>query len=377
MALFSVNQNAQWFTPTDAEITELKKTANTSTLLKKAIDKVWFSAKSGKNTHTSEIVNTKNHGYIKYVTAASMSHNAKVLKLTMNSGVNSGTPIANEVYGIYINQRGYHALGENEFMELGAEVRYGSSFDLGNGPEVLDSAADLLNALALAFVRNLGADNDLYRVVVATASNAAATEVTPSTDLHSTSTVAIYILEKEQDWIQGTMQRENVDLVAQNAFLSNITVNTVERDDWGTLEDYTIDTTKSATSGYIEAALTTASIPYTWVNSKDIADMEWFYLGEHGDTQRLMGYPYVNPSQINNDCYNINANSTNGYDLIVVHHAYVGNGTFVQKSEQDIMIAVEANKDSNAGGLNIAKAIEAALTGTSATLTNAGGIVTF
>ena len=349
MALFSVNQNVQWFTPTSAEIAELKKAANTSTLLKKASGKVWFSARSGKDANVSEVINIANGGYVKFVAADDMKHTAKCVKLVMDSNVNSGTPVDGQVYGIYINQRGYQALGENQFGEFGAEVRYGSKFDLGNGPEVINSAAKLLNALALGLVRNLNTDNNLYRVVVATASDAACTEVSANTDLHSTSTASLYILEKEQDWIQGTMQREQVQLSDQDIHFSEVTINTLERNDWGKATN--IDLTDTSTYSTLLSSLGTANVSYAWVNSKDIADMEWFYLGEHGDQQRLVGYPNVHPVQLGSGYYNIYTGSDSsiagydGYDLIYIHHSYVGNGVFVQKSEQDIIIAVPKNVD--------------------------------
>lgn len=356
MALFSVNQNVQWFTPTSAEVTELKKVANTSTLLKTDAGKVWFTATSGAKQHRSEVMEIKNGGYLKFVAKADMDTTAKCVKLVMNSGVNSGTPIDNEVYGIYINQRNYHALGDNMFAELGAEVRYGSNFNLGNGYEVINSAAKLLNALALGLVRNLGADNDLYRVIVATASDAATYEVSANTDLHSTSTAAIYIMAKEQDWIQGTMQRERVSVSTEDFFLSDITVNTMDRNDWGTLTD--IDLTDTSTYSTLLASLASASIAYSWNNSKDMADMEWFYLGEHGDNMRLAGYPNANAATIKGTIYNINPASSAGYDLIMIHHAYVGAGNAVQKSEQDIMIAVATN---STDGRTIAEKIATAL----------------
>lgn len=386
MAMFPVNQNVQFFTPTTAEIAELKKTANTSTLLKKNGGKVFFTATSGKYQHTTDPITVKNGGFIKYVIEADMEHTLKGITITYDS-TNFATPSLGEVYGIYINQRNYHALGDNEFMELGAEVRYGSKFNfetegvfdtstaygigdvvtyatdgktyifkaahsagawntshvdvVPEGGLTVNSVAYLMKALAQAFERNLGTDSDLYTVTVT-----------------STATTAgvITIMEKEQSWLQGLEQNEHVSLTPQDAFLSTITVNTMEHNDWATI-----------------ASTTGSSLK----NSKDIADMEWFYLGEHGDQQRLMGYPYANRATISGEIYNIKANNSTGYDLIYIHHAYVGNGTFVQKSEKDIMIAVPADADSNAGGLNIAKAIEAALTGESATLTSAGGMVTF
>ena len=320
MALFPVNQNVQFFTPTAAEITELKKAANTSTLLKSGADKVFFTATSGKYQHTTDPILVKNGGFIKYVAEADMEFTPNNVVITYDVRI-SATPVNGEVYGIYINQRNYHALGDNEFMELGAEVRYGSTFNFDANSDLSISAGEapinsiklLMEALRQSFVRNLGADSDLYTLTIAQAT------VSSSNDSY-----AITIAPKAQDWLQGLMQKEHFSMDKQDVFLSNVTINTIERNDWATIAE---------ASGTAQK------------NSKDIADMEWFYLGEHGDTQRLMGYPYANRATISGEIYNINPNSSVGYDLIYIHHAYVGNGTFVQKSEKDIMIAVPVNSN--------------------------------
>lgn len=383
MAMFPVNQNVQFFTPTTAEIAELKKTANTSTLLKKDGGKVFFTATSGKHQHTTDPITVKNGGFIKYVAEADMEHTPVRITITYDTNVSS-TPVNGEVYGIYINQKGYHTLGERSYMELGAEVRYGSKFNFDAnstlsvtaGEQVINSVKLLMVALAQAFERNLGSDKDLYTI--------------------GCTATAVTITEKKQSWLQGLEQSEHLILETSDIHLSSVTINTIDRDDWATVTTpkefntstaYAVGdeviyqgdiyTTSTAHSAGAWNSSDFTKVADSIVNSEDIADMEWFYLGEHGDTQRLMGYPYANRATISGEIYNIKSNNATGYDLIYIHHAYVGNGTFVQKSEKDIMIAVPADADSNAGGLNIAKAIEAALTGESATLTSAGGMVTF
>ncbi len=335
MALFSVNQNVQWFTPTSTEVTALKNAASgLSNTIKKADGKVWFAARSGKDTHSSEIITIKNGGYIKYIAEADMEFTPKKVVITYDVRI-SATPVNGEVYGIYVNQRNYHGLGDRNFMELGAEVRYGSTFNFDANNDLSISAGEapinsiklLMEALRQSFVRNLGADSDLYTLTVAQAT------VSASNDSY-----AITIEPKAQDWIQGLMQNEHFSMDKQDVLLSEVTVNTVARTDWATVAE--ADGTAQK-------------------NSKDIADMEWFYLGEHGDTQRLMGYPYINATaNVKAGYYNIDPSAANGYDLIVIHHAYVGNGTFVQKSEQDIMIAVPQGDGADIG-LALAKSLDA------------------
>jgi hypothetical protein len=314
MALFPVNQNGQWFTAKayDANLDTVGdiKVNSDNTGTPANATKIWFEYKDTAGMKRSEVINKNNGGRITVVPAAAMAWTPKGVTITFDGTVSD--PINGEVYGIYINQRNYHALGDNEFMELGAEVRYGSKFNFDvestlvttAGEAVINNVRLLMVALKQAFVRNLGADKDLYTVTVASS---------------ATSAGVITVLPKEQDWIQGTMQAERVNLDTQDVFLSNVTINTIERNDWAAI-----------------AATTGTPI----VNTKDIADMEWFYLGEHGDTQRLMGYPYANAATIKGSIYKVDPTNAYGYDLIVIHHAYVGSGNAVQKSEKDIMIAL-------------------------------------
>ena len=314
MALFSVNQNGQWFTANayDANLDTIGdiKVNSDNTSTPANATKIWFEYKDTASMKRSEVINKKNGGRITVVPAAVMAWTPKGVTITFDGSVSD--PVNGEVYGIYVNQRNYHALGDNEFMELGAEVRYGSKFNfdangdlsISAGEAVVSNVRLLMVALQQAFIRNLGADSELYTVSVA-----------------STATTAgvITIMPKEQAWIQGTMQAERVILDTQDVFLSNVTINTIERNDWAAI------------------ASTTGS---PVVNTKDIADMEWFYLGEHGDNQRLVGYPNANPATIKGTIYKVDPTNAYGYDLVIIHHNYVGNGTFVQKSEQDIMIAL-------------------------------------
>jgi hypothetical protein len=315
MALFSVNQNGQWFTVKGYQASALSnvgdiKINSDNQTTKSAAKKIWFEYKDAAGNKRSEVINRANGGRITVVPAAVMAWTPKGVTITFDGSVSD--PVNGEVYGIYVNQRNYHALGDNEFMELGAEVRYGSKFNfdansdlsISAGEAVVNNVRLLMVALQQAFIRNLGADSDLYTVTVASSATTAG---------------VITIMPKEQDWIQGTMQAERVNLDTQDVFLSNVTINTIERNDWAAI---------AATTG----------TPV--VNTKDIADMEWFYLGEHGDTQRLVGYPYASAATINGSLYKVDPTNTYGYDLVIIHHNYVGNGTFVQKSEQDIMIAM-------------------------------------
>lgn len=118
------------------------------------------------------------------------------------------------------------------------------------------------------------------------------------------------ITEKEQPWTLGT--QPYYPLIFE-VTLAPIMVNGVETA-WG-------KTTKG-TGSLIG-------------NGKQIADLEYFCMGERGDIYRGMGYP-------NNIQTKYLVDSTKEYDVINIHYAYVGSNESVQKSEKDLTIVGEA-----------------------------------
>lgn len=76
----------------------------------------------------------------------------------------------------------------------------------------------------------------------------------------------------------------------------------------------------------------TASASATYVtNGKNIADLEYFCMGERGDQYRNVGFPHVIDTTYLVD-------PTAEYSSLNIHYAYVGSGEGVQKSERDITL---------------------------------------
>ena len=74
---------------------------------------------------------------------------------------------------------------------------------------------------------------------------------------------------------------------------------------------------------------------FTIGNSYDIADLEYFALGERGDLYRNIGWPNSFPSKTI-ATYGDNVH----YNLVQVHFAFTDSNEGVQKSEKDITIAI-------------------------------------
>lgn len=123
----------------------------------------------------------------------------------------------------------------------------------------------------------------------------------------------ITIEELPQEWRLGTMRETFVDFTVMP---TTVTVgegsNKFEKI-WGKVEE--IASTTSAKNG------------------KNIADLEYFSMGERGDVYRNVGWPYVRPTT-----YLVNPELE--YDVIDIHYAFTDEGVGTQRSEKDITIVV-------------------------------------
>jgi hypothetical protein len=83
-------------------------------------------------------------------------------------------------------------------------------------------------------------------------------------------------------------------------------------------------------------------------NTKKIADLEYFCMGERGDWYRNVGWPHVIPTQ-----YLVPADSTDaaGYNVLTIHYKYIGGGDEAASrlSVKDIQIASTVSLESLKG----------------------------
>lgn len=127
------------------------------------------------------------------------------------------------------------------------------------------------------------------------------------------SATGLVIEEVEQDWILGIKSQVPV------YFEVIPTTITFDGDEvvWGEAKEG-----KSATT-----------IP----NSKQLADLEYFCVGERGDIYRQVGWPNYVPTK-----YILDGEDKTGYDVLDIHYYYEGAGENPQKSEKDITIVGKA-----------------------------------
>lgn len=274
-----------------------------------------------------------------------MERNLKSVTVTLDSSVNEGAPVAGQDYILRIAFRQYVGMSdEDQYFKYGMVHAYAGM-----------NADKFYKTLALSISRNFSREvTPLIKIEVHSAAKGAGKgnftstgymEVTPSTKdngksdetnpYYATNTLVddidkIRITEVEQPWRLGIIAQTPVYFTVQPTTIF------VDGDDrtWGTV---------------VEEANGTVG------NGKNIADLEYFCMGERGDIYRGIGFP-------NNIITTYLVDPSKAYYTLDIHYAYVGSNEAVQKSEKTITI-VSAVKDginklittfNTATGLNIA-----------------------
>lgn len=207
--------------------------------------------------------------YVKTIQAAKMQKKLKKHTITLTEN-----PIAGQEYIIRLTFKNYIGIGDNNMA-----FKYG----MGSGATKTALLADLEKSLKA----NLKDVNVLAEVKV--------------------EEETLVITEVAQDWVRGKMAKAVIPFEVD--FLP-INIEGVETTDWAT-------ETKSEGD----------AIP----NGYDVADMEYFYMGNRGDIYRGMGYPHnIETTYL--------VKETDNYNVLEIHYSYVGANESVQKSEKDITI---------------------------------------
>ena len=241
----------------------------------------------------SDLIPIKNILYAHKTAAAEMAKKLKTATVQVtatstdsdeNTTVDKGTYIVRIVIYNYIGMS-----DEDKYY------RYGQVTSNGNL-----SVADFYTKLADSLNKNLSREaGKLFTVVAQTGQGSE----------------GVVITEVEQDWVLGTKQRVpvlfDVQLVSNDDLFEASVDGNVTTFDWGTV--------------------TIGESNNTLNNGKDIADLEYFLMGERADIYRGKGWPNVIPTK-----YLVDSNSA--YDVLDIHFAYVGANECVQKSEKTITL---------------------------------------
>jgi len=256
----------------------------------------------------SDIINTNQLIYAKGVKESTME------QYLDSAYVACGAAVAGQQYILKVIIDSFSSLAEEDkgfiFAEYAAKAN--------------DAAKNILAGLALSLAKNAAkaAWSPVIKVFLTTAASgsvtsANVTEVTATTDA-STLTgnyVGLVIEAADQPW---TLGKEAFNLLRFNVTADKIVSAGIETA-WATV-------TKGV--DHPTAALK---------NSKKIADLEWFCMGERGDVYRGVGYP-------NNFEFKpiVDPTAADGYHIIEIAYYYKGDAEDIQHSPKEIVIAVPA-----------------------------------
>lgn len=300
MSVFSTRQNRQFYVANKL-ITGATALANKGEMKVKSIGdiekEVYFEVLGPDTVLKSDYIQVKNITAAKAIKAVDMETPMKKVLVTLDSSVNSGTPIVGQDYILRINLRQFYGMSDQDQYFKDAAVRAVKDMTAKQFYEAMEKA------LNLCFSREVGANAK---------SNPYLT--------FSSSASGLIIEEKPQSWHLGTEAQERVYFDVVPTTVYDGTTDLI----WGNVADQTV-TTKIG-------------------NGKKIADLEYFCLGERGDQYRKIGWP--------NDVETVGmVDPTKTYDVFEIHYAFTDTGVNSYKSEKDITIAVPtAVKTSTDGG---------------------------
>lgn len=358
MATFSTNQVRQLYVAKALKTPHVLASDAAGSIAVKndtAKNHLYFEYKGADNLMRSDLIDIKNILYAKATDADDMAHELKSVTVTLATDVNGGAPVAGQDYILRIVFRQYVGMSdEDQYFKYGMVHAYA-------GMQADEFYKALAQSLAKNFSRevtplikievhstatssNGGFDDDGYMVVTpSTKDNGKQDNTNPyynGSDAIVVDIDSIRITEVEQPWKLGVMAQTPVYFTVQP---TTITVNGDERI-WATVTD--------STNG-------------TLGNGKNIADLEYFCMGERGDIYRGIGFP-------NNIVTTYLVDPTVKHNVIDIHYAYVGSNESVQKSEKTITLVVPKvganNQASNALANSIISAINTATGLTIATL---------
>lgn len=312
MNIFTANQVNQVYVANAYKANKLAKSDNLGTITvgKNTVEgAIYFQHLGAGGLTRSDLIDVNKILYAKATPASAMARKLKVATVTLKSDlVTSNRLTTPEDYILRIKF--------DQVIGLSPEHQY---WKYGAVKAVKDmTATNFYKTLALSVAKNMSREAvQLVSVFLKTASSEV--EVTPTTaesSLTGTYT-GIVIKEVEQDWILGIKQQRPVSFSVEPTSIQFNDSDFV----WGEVVYSDGDTIS---------------------NGKNIADYEYFYMGERGDQYRMVNWPDYVPTK-----YLVDPNKS--YDTIAIHFAYTGANHAVQMSEKDITILVPSDAKVGSG----------------------------
>jgi hypothetical protein len=292
--LFSVNQASHLYVA--KSVPESDSVVNVGEILFKTTDddkNMYFSYMGEGGLIRSDLIPVKNIMHYSVKSADELRIPLKKATVVLNKDI-SETPVAGEDYILRIK----YSIGsiDNQYIKYGAVHAFAS-----------DTPSTFYKKMYDSLVANFKRETEPVF------------EFSLNENEKKDAYTGITITEVEPKWVLGTYPQRPIDF--------EVSVDTIKAEGiegtWGVV---TVETPKELDENN------------SYPNSKKIADLEWFCMGERGDQYKNYGWPNVIPTK-----YMIDSDSAefkDGYDVINIHYSYVGSNESVQKSEKDIFIVV-------------------------------------
>ena len=275
---------------------------------------VYFNYKGVESVLTSDFIQIHNIGYAKAIKAADMVTVMKKVKIALKSDVNGGNVVSGQDYVMSIDFKNFFSSGDASRYYKDAAVHGTTSMTAEQ------FYAKMVDSLNKAFSRENGANN------------------TSNPYLKFTSDAnGLYIEEKPQEWALGTKKARRIMF---DVFCSTIYTGGEDLV-WGEVTD--------VTPAKADAVVGTNAVG----NGQQIADLEWFCMGERGDQYRNVGWPHVIPTKYLVD-------PTKQYNVLEIHYAFTDTGVNSYRTEKEITIVAEDASVLNdfIGAINSATGLE-------------------
>lgn len=299
MANFSVNQSRHLYVVT--AVGTVSASSPVGTVEAKCIGgevsgELLFKVIGADGVLRTDRIPIKNLDYMKVIPASDMRKAFKSYKVSLDPDalVNSKPVVGQDYILRIVFSQFYGPSDAHTYVKEGC-VHVTKKIDTAK--KFYDAMVESLN---LNFSREVGATKNSNPYLTFTSGND-----------------GITITEKEQDWKLGTMKQRPL------VFDIQPTTIYVEGSDiiWGLKTDVT--PTNKATLVVTGANATGVG------NGKQMADLEWFCMGERGDQYRGKGWPKIIPTKYLVD-------ETAEYDALEMHFAFTDTGVNSYRTEKDI-----------------------------------------
>lgn len=355
MNLFTANQvNQVYALKSDSTVIELDSTHDVTTSNKLGTIGVgltsddksfYFKYRGAGGVTRSDLIDLDKIERVVVTPASLMAQTLMSAKITLNAAALEGsTPVAGQDYMLRITFNGYIGISpeDSQYWKHG----------LVHATAGMSTSAFYLQ-LASSIAKNMAREtNNLIKVFVTYSADStdSETEITATSNVNDSSIFSqtytgVIIKAVEPDWILGMKQQKQITFTVEPTTIINDDNDEVV---WG---DVVYSDKKKLTGGATPSySVVTSGQPAaagTVINSKLMADYEYFWHGERGDQYRMMGFPDYVPTT-----YLVDPSWQYGYDIIAIHYSYIGSNESSQKSEKDISIIVpRASTDSTASSI--------------------------